>query len=269
MGTRLPSDLRRSGTGKGFGQVDQVPKRASSGIQRESSHRGLTPSISVAPFDATDLLGRKRLTLRDRNHLATIATRLRVRAGTLIYSRGDPATAVYNIVEGAVTSFRPVDAEERRVMAFLFAEDVFGLARGGIYVNSAQALTPVTVFRIPIDALKTMLLRNAQLQLHFLCKVTHALRESQRHAVLLGCRDPVIRLGRFLSMLEQAQSEQQQGIISMPMTRRDIADYLNLTPAVLGHAFDHLEVQRVAVRTDPHHLRIADRRAFQALIGEA
>jgi CRP-like cAMP-binding protein len=204
------------------------------------------PSISVPPFDATDLLGRKRLTLRDRDHLATIATRLHVRAGTLIYARGDPASAIYNIVEGAVTSFRPGDGDERRVMAFLFAGDLFGLARGGTYVNSVQALTPLTMFRIPIDALRSMLLRNAQLQLHFLCKVTHALRESQRHAVLLGCRDPVIRLGRFLAMLEQAQAEQQLAAISMPMTRRDIADYLNLTPAVLGHAFDHLEVQRVA-----------------------
>jgi CRP-like cAMP-binding protein len=249
--------------------VEQVPKRAHSRIHREDSRPAITPSISTWPFDGSDLLGRKRLTLRDRDHLATISTRLRVRAGTIIYTRGEPAAAVFNIVEGAVASFRPVEGNERRIMAFLFAEDLFGLARGGTYVNSVQALTPLTVFRIPVEALKTMLLRNAQLQLHFLCKVTHALRESQRHAVLVGCRDPVIRLARFLAMLEQAQPEQKAGEISLPMTRRDIACYLSLTPAVLGHALDHLEVQGIAVRSSPHQIRIADRRGFQALIGEA
>ena len=140
-----------------------------------SGRRTEKPSIRSSSFDTGDLLGSHRLTSRDRKHLATISTRLRVRAGTTIFERGDPATAVYNIVSGAASSFRPLPNHGRRVMAFLFAEDLFGLARAGHYVNTVHALTLLTLFRIPLDALKPMLLRNPELQLHFLCKVTHAL----------------------------------------------------------------------------------------------
>jgi CRP-like cAMP-binding protein len=245
-----------------------VPRHPAVEPPAEISGRTTKPSIRTVSFGATDFLGGKRLTQRDREHLATISTRLRVRAGTTLFHRGEPATGIYNIVEGAVASFRPLEGGERRITAFLFAEDLCGLARNGIYVNTAVALTAATVFRIPIDALKTMLLRNPELQLHFLCKVTHALRESQRHAVLLGCKDPVVRVARFLAMLESAHSEHKPGEISFPMTKRDIADYLSLTPAGIAQALADLESRRLIARTGPHGVRIADRRAFQALTGE-
>ena len=218
------------------------------------------PSIRSAAFDATDLLGAKRLTARDREHLATISTRLRVRAGTIIFERGDLATAVYSVGSGAACSFRPLARETRRVMAFLFAEDIFGLARAGHYVNTVQALTPLTVFRIPLDALKTMLLRNPELQLHFLCKVTQALRESQRHAILIGSNDPSARVSRFLVMMEQAQPELEDDLVHLPMTRTDIGDYLNLPPAGVGAALSDLARRRVVALEGPHRVRILDRR---------
>jgi CRP/FNR family transcriptional regulator len=220
----------------------------------------LKSSIRPSSFDSLDLLGPKRLTARDREHLATISTRLRVRSGTAIYERGDPATAVYSIVSGSATSFRALANRTRRVMAFLFAEDLFGLARGGRYINTVHALTPLTLLRIPRDALKTMLLRNPELQLHFLCKVTHALRESQRHAILVGGDDPLARVSRFLTMIEEAQPHKDTDVIRLPMTRRDIADYLNLTAVGVGDAFGELVRRRMIAFDGAHDIRVVDRR---------
>ena len=238
------------------------------GADGTGGRRTEKPSIRSYSFDTGDLLGSKRLTARDREHLATISTRLRVRSGTTIFERGDPATAVYNITSGAASSFRPLPNHGRRVMAFLFAEDLFGLARAGRYVNTVQALTPLTVFRIPRDALKTMLLRNPALLLHFLCKVTHALRESQRHAIVVGCGDPVMRVARFLAMMEQAQPHGKPGVIHMPMTRRDIGDYLNLPSAGVAEALGELARRRVIATTGAHGIRILDRRHFVASVGD-
>jgi CRP-like cAMP-binding protein len=218
------------------------------------------PSIRSSSFDSLDLLGPKRLTARDRAHLATISTRLRVRSGTTIFERGDAATAVYNIVSGSATSFRPLAKETRRVMAFLFPEDIFGLSRGGRYVNTVHALTPLTLFRIPLDSLKTMLLRNPQLQLHFLCKVTHALREAQRHAVLVGVEEPLVRVARFLTMIEQAQPQDTSDVVHLPMTRRDIGDYLNLTADGVVDALGELTRRRMIAFDGAHDVRIVDRR---------
>jgi CRP/FNR family transcriptional regulator len=244
-----------------------VARQAQLELPDETSRRVDKPSIRTFPFDSTDLLGTKRLTTRDRTHLATISTRMRVRAGTTVYNRGEAATAVYTIAEGAAVSFRPLDDGTRRVMAFLFTEDLFGLSRAGVYVNSVFALTPLTIFRIQLDALKTMLLRNPELQLHFLCKVTHALRESQRHAILVGCRDPVARVGRFLTMMEDAQPSQEPGVINLPMSRRDIGDYLNLTVERVTNALRELENRHLVTATGTREVRITDRRGMQALTG--
>jgi CRP-like cAMP-binding protein len=222
---------------------------------------------ATSPADA-DLLSVKRLTARDREHLATISTRLRVRAGTTIFERGDPATAIYNITSGAACSFRTLSRQSRRVMAFLFAEDIFGLSRGGRYVNTVHALTPLTIFRIPLDALKTMLLRNPELQLHFLCKVTQALRESQRHTILIGAARPVARVSRFLVMMEQAQPQHDADIVHLPMTREDIGDYLDLPTAGVGAALTDLAKRRIVSRDGAHRIRILDRRQLAALAGE-
>jgi CRP-like cAMP-binding protein len=236
-----------------------VAKSARSGASGRSK-AATKPSILPTALDTADLFGTKRLTARDRAILATISTRLRVRAGTTIYERGDPATAIYSIASGAVCSFRPLTRETRRVMAFLFADDIFGLARARRYVNTVHALTPLTLLRIPADALKPMLLRNPELQLHFLCKVTQALRESQRHAILIGSEDPAARVSRFLTMMEQAQPQPDVDVVHLPMTRRDIGDYLNLPPAGVGGALAEL-ARRGAVSLDnPHRVRILDRR---------
>jgi CRP/FNR family transcriptional regulator len=217
------------------------------------------PLARQATFDEIDF-SVTRLTARDRANIASISTRLRVRSGTTIYERGDRAAAIYSIAAGAALSFRPLRSDTRRVMGFLFAEDVFGLSRAGHYVNTVKALTPLTLFRIPAGALKTMMLRNPELQLHFLCKVTQALRESQRHHILINAESPVSRVSRFLTMLDQAQPRSDEEVVHLPMTRKDIGDYLNLTASGVGAALSELARRGAIAPEDPHHVRLLDRR---------
>jgi CRP-like cAMP-binding protein len=222
------------------------------------------PAVRQTAFDETDLSVR-RLSTRDRANIASISTRLRVRSGTTIYERGDSATAAYSIASGAALSFRPLRQDARRVMGFLFAEDFFGLSRAGRYVNTVKALTPMTLLRIPTAALKAMMLRNPQLQLHLLCKVTQALRESQRHHILINAESPVLRVSRFLGMLDEAQPRTDEEIVHLPMTRKDIGDYLNLTPGAVGTALAELARRGVIALEDAHNVRLLDRRQLAAV----
>ena len=167
---------------------------------------------------------------------------MHVGPGTVFYERGREASAIYNIVSGTVCSFRRLDDSTERVAAFLFADDLFGLARAGRYVNSTRAVTPVSAFRMPLEALSGLLLRDASLQFRFLCKTAQVLRETQRRALLLTRHDPVERVAMFLGLMEDAQGEKRPDdhVIALPMNRRDIASFLNLTAgsvdAALGSA---------------------------------
>src|SRR5262245_1675 len=94
---------------------------------------GLRPSISSVPFTYGPPV--LRLTTRDREHLASISALMRVTAGTVLVRGGEDARAVFCVSAGTLVSFRERSDGTRKVMGFLFAEDMFGLAKRGVYVN--------------------------------------------------------------------------------------------------------------------------------------
>ncbi len=251
----------------------QSPRRSTESSRRngESSRRVAPaseprPSIRAIPFGNGPAV--LRLSASDREHLASIATMMRVTAGTILCRRGEEAKAIYSIVSGTMAAYRERSDGTRRVMGFLFAEDIFGLANRGIYVNNVKAVTPATVFRFPTESLTALLTRDAGLQFRFLCKATHILRETQRQAIMLTRRDPVERVAMFLAQLEDAQAEKRhpQEPIELPMTRQDIADYVNLTVGSIAGALDALEQRGLIQRKPDGSVAVTDRRGFEAIV---
>ena len=88
---------------------------------------------------------------------------LRDPQGTVLCRRGDEASAVYTVVSGTLASYRERPDGTRRVMGFLFAEDLFGLSHRGVYVNNIKTITPAAVFKFPMDSLTALLTRDAGL----------------------------------------------------------------------------------------------------------
>ena len=93
-----------------------------------------------------------------------------------------------------------------------------------------------TCYRLPIDALTAALRRDAELEFQFLCKVTHALRESQRRGIILGRRSASGRFVMFLRMLERTGVNQPERTIAIPMSRSDIASYVGLSLEAVSRA---------------------------------
>src|SRR6476646_1349533 len=218
------------------------------------------PSIRAAPFGIGPPI--LRLTGRDREHLASIATLVRVGAGTLLCRRGADAVAVFTVVTGTLASYRERADGTRRVMGFLFAEDLFGLAHRGVYVNNVKTVTPASVFKFPTETLTALLTRDAGLQFRFLCKATHVVRETQRQSIMVTRRDPVERVAMFLSLLEDAQGEKRSGQepIELPMTRQDIADYVNLPVGSISPSLAALEQRGLIKQNSDGSVVVIDRR---------
>jgi CRP/FNR family transcriptional regulator len=238
--------------------------------KRESVMRGTPadsrPSIRTIPFlDGPPVL---RLSSREREHLASIATVMRVPASSILCHAGQEAKAVFSVTAGTLASYKERKDGTRKIFAFFFAEDLFGLARRGLYVNSVRTITPSVVYRMPADSLAALLTRDGSLQFRFLCKTTQILRDAQRQALMTTIRDPVERIALFLSMLEEVQDAKRQPTdpITIPMTRQDVADYLNLTSGSIRAAVDALEDRGLIRRVPPDGIQITDRAAFDALV---
>ncbi|HUA55707.1 MAG TPA: Crp/Fnr family transcriptional regulator [Candidatus Sulfotelmatobacter sp.] len=208
------------------------------------------------------------LTDAERRELVAIAVPVDVRAGATLYRQGDRADAVYGLAQGVVKALRRNGASKRTVTAFLFPHDLIGLSEAGRYVNSVLAVTPATLYRMPIAALEHLLRHNAELEYHFLCKVCHGLREAQRHAVVLGRKSAATRVAMFLAMLERRE-DGSAGRIHLAMTRSDIAGYVALSLESVSRTFRALERDGIIAVRDRHHVRVLDRKRFDRLVSGA
>ena len=158
------------------------------------------PSISAVPFRHSGTgLATPLLSEAERGRLALIATVVHFGTGDVLFMQGDELTSIYNISHGVARTYSSASDGRRTLLAFLFAEDLLGLAENGRYVVTAEAVTPVTAYRLPVAALERLLRQDPELEIHFLCKVCHELREAQRHAILLARKDAGGKVALFLA----------------------------------------------------------------------
>jgi CRP-like cAMP-binding protein len=219
-------------------------------------------AIRAIPFEKLTAAGvaTQLLTERHRQNLAGLATSLNVPRRTIFYREDTPAEWVFMIAKGVVKSYRELPSGKRHIATFLFPGDVFGLAENGRFVNTTQAITRVTLYRIPLDSLKDLLLRDADLQFRFLVKVTHQLREAQRHTISVSRHSATGKFAMFIKMLERDEHSRTESsgsrTLMVPMTRTDIADYLGLSPEAVSRTTSRLVRRGILAFPDRHRVRI-------------
>ncbi len=229
------------------------------------------PAIrAVDPWNASDRSNggaRQLLSDDERARLAVIASVVRFAKGESIYRAGEPVDAIYNIISGVVKAFSTeVDGSEH-IHAFLFADDLLGLSDDGRYVNSAEAVTPVTAYQLPTAKLQNHLRRDAGLGFHVICKLCQELRQAQRHAFLISKRDALAKLAMFLQLLEDLQAGRGEPIneIHLPMGRTEIAEFVGMSLAAVSRSFKKLTTSGVIELRNRHHVKVKNRAVFDEL----
>ncbi len=230
------------------------------------------PSLRAVPFDRTVADPETiQLTDRQREQLARIGMRLNLPARMVIYREAAPSHWVFAVAEGAVKCFRELPSGKRVVGAFLFPRDLFGLAENGRYINCAQAITRVVLYRLPIKELRVLLMHDAGLQFQFLSKLTHELRQAQRRTILLNRRDAAGRLAMFIdgmSIETVPGTGRTDDNVMLPMTRSDIAAFIGLSLETVSRASAELERRGMVKFIGRHAVRIVDQPRFSKLVAD-
>jgi CRP/FNR family transcriptional regulator len=226
------------------------------------------PMIRALSLSGVDVK-RPLLTDRQRQRLAEAAEMLKLPARAIIYRDGDAADSIFINGGGVVISFKDMPSGKRRVAGFRYYADLFGLADHGKYVNTTRAVTPVTIYKIPIETLTTMLRQDADLEFQFVCKLVHELRQSQRKAIIVARRDAPGRIAMFIDMLRSTPVNEggQSDFVEMPMTRSDIGDFLNLAHESVSRATKRLSDQGI-IEFKKGTAHILDRARFDKLVAK-
>ena len=158
--------------------------------------------------------------------------------GTEIYGESEPTRYVYQVKKGAVRSYKLLSDGRRQIGAFHLVGDIFGLENGGVHRFTAEAVLETTMRLIERQSLEMVAETDAIVSRNLLSMTTSNLQHAENHMLLLGRKTALERVAAFL--LEMDERLTGTGGMSLPMSRRDIADYLGLTLETVSRALSQL-----------------------------
>lgn len=176
-----------------------------------------------------------------------------------IYGEKEPAEYVYQVKVGAVRSYKLLSDGRRQIGAFHLAGDIFGLENGSEHRFTAEAIVDTTVRLIKRRSLEMVAESDALVSRNLLSMTTNNLQHAEDHMLLLGRKTSLERVAAFL--IEMDRRLTAAGVMALPMSRRDIADYLGLTLETVSRALSRLHELRILgfIGTNQRQIELLDR----------
>jgi len=164
-------------------------------------------------------------------------------AGKALYATGEPAQAVYVVRAGCLKTFTVDEDGNERVRGFHFPGDIVGLDAIGTsaYPSSAVSVVPSQVCRISKGQLQSLLATTPGLLQRLLERTSRELRQA---LALSGDYSADQRLAAFLLLMQQRLVPREGAAVAgfrLPMTRRDIANYLRLATETVCRVLTRFE----------------------------
>ncbi|MEE8544748.1 MAG: cyclic nucleotide-binding domain-containing protein, partial [Alphaproteobacteria bacterium] len=163
---------------------------------------------------------------RERTRLESLAEPRRLRSGETLCSVGEPAEHVFIIVSGIFKLYKTLADGRRQTSRFLFSGDYLGLSEGLLkYPWTAQTVTVAEAWCLERRLFADFLHGSPELAQGLLGVAWDELESAREHMLLLAHKGAEEKIASFLLWLARRQRERGDGEpLSLPMTRRDIAD---------------------------------------------
>ena|SRR6201991_5068209 len=172
-----------------------------------------------------------------------ILTEFKYSRGTEIYGEAEPADYVYQVIDGAVRSYKLLSDGRRQIGAFHLVGDIFGLENGDVHRFTAEAIVDTAVRLVKRISLEHVAEEDLIVARSLLSMTTTNLQHAEDHMLLLGRKTSLERVAAFL--IEMDRRLTAAGVIALPMCRRDIADYLGLTLETVSRALSYLNDKKI------------------------
>jgi len=176
-------------------------------------------------------------------HAGLVASEFTYRKDEEIYGEDEPAEYVYQVISGAVRSYKLLSDGRRQIGAFHLPGDVFGLESGAVHRLATEAIIDTTVRLVKRKSLEQAAGHDVEVARKLWTMTAGELRHAEDHMLLLGRKTAMERVATFL--LEMDRRLTVAGMMALPMCRRDIGDYLGLTLETVSRALSQLHAQGV------------------------
>ena len=186
-----------------------------------------------------------------------------------IFTDGEVPENLYQVSKGIVRLVKFSSEGKRQIIEFLFSGEFFGFCKSDRYDFIAESVDDVVLMRLPLKQLSV----EEQSGSLFLQQMADCLQQSlhtaHTHLLMLGKKKVKQRVASFLLMVCKRESglapDALDNRLHLPMTRRDIADYLGVTIEAVCRSISDLKAKGIIACPDIHIVDIVDRWALQQI----
>lgn len=190
--------------------------------------------------------------------------------GAHLFHEGDAARSLYIVNTGILRLIRYQVNGQRRVLGFCYPGDAAGFPLDGRHAADCEAVVPAHV-----TILKTSGLRDGGIHPRLQQKLLEAALQEiscmQDHFMTLGRKSATQKLASFLLLCADRIGRPLGGCthFDLPMPRRDIADYLGLTPETVSRTFTQLRNMKALMLDHIYTVVLLDRTLLENLAEDA
>jgi CRP-like cAMP-binding protein len=186
-------------------------------------------------------------------------------AGETVYGQEDGADYWYRLVDGAARKCALTSEGRRQIVDFLMPGDLFGFHAGSRHDCSVECITSgTTMVRFKRQQMESLM----ESDRHFERRVREiafaSIDRMQLRTILLGRSRALERVSGFLIEMASRTQLETEGLVGLPMSRYDIADYLAIAVETVSRSLTTLRSDQVIAFLDTRHFRIVNRQALEA-----
>ena len=193
---------------------------------------------------------------------------IQLAAGQPLFHQGDPADRTFSLTSGVVKLYSVLPDGRRQVIAFHFPGEFIGFSPSEDYHCTAEAVSAATLCRFETGRFEQFARSSDELARSRHERVARDLVAAQTRAMVLGQAAARELLAHFLCDVHrrsQARPAGASGIVPLPMSRSDIAEYLGLAKETVSRELSALRATGIVRTISRNLLEIRDMERLRRL----
>jgi CRP-like cAMP-binding protein len=198
-----------------------------------------------------------RLNFNDRRQLMALGERVPRGANDVLFAQGAPAARCFSVIEGVICLSRGIGDSRRQIVGFALPGAALEIGAQQRHEVSAVAIGPALVWEIARESFAQFVSHRPYVLHAVIAAVAADLTDAHEQMFSLGRRPAEEKLASFLAEWHERLVRVGKDVepLPLPMSRRDIADYLGLTVETVCRTLAKLE-RRGAIEIMPGRVRL-------------
>jgi CRP/FNR family transcriptional regulator/CRP/FNR family nitrogen fixation transcriptional regulator len=174
--------------------------------------------------------------------------------GEEIFGEGEDAQFVYKLVTGSVRVSKMLTDGQRHISCFHVPGDVFGLERTPAHRMGAEAIEDSQVLMFRRSQVERLIASDLNAAHQMLDVFISKLDDAEAQMFRLGRQSALQRVAAFLVEIEGRLG--RRGSLELPMSRRDIGDYLGLSIETVSRPISQLQRRHALDKVEPRRMHL-------------